>query len=198
MNYFSKQPINWGLWTPQDIIFKSNQTIKKLMPQENILSYKSKNDRDAQMCKLTGGKLNPSLYGDLPIYSRENYKAVHVHLRDIKSDFPNANIEFVYCLERKNSVGNTLASINSLMYLNSYHRQWQWKKDQNGNYKQVFEGDVADVDEGYRFSYGGQGESCPLNYKEFSEMLEITEAIRRFLVEVLIPYKNGEQVELVA
>jgi hypothetical protein len=59
--------------------------------------------------------------------------------------------------------------------------------------------DTADVDEGYRFSYGGQGESLArLNYKEFSEMLEITEAIRRFLVEVLIPYKNGEQVRLVA
>ena len=54
MNYFSTQPINWSLWTPQDIIFKSNQTIKKLMPSENILSYKSKNDRDTQMCKLTG------------------------------------------------------------------------------------------------------------------------------------------------
>lgn len=198
MNYFSTQPINWGLWTPEDIIFKSNQTIKKLMPSENILSYKSKNDRDAQMCKLTGGKLNPSLYGNLPIYSRENYKAVHVHLRDVKSEFPNANIDFVYYLERKNSVGHALGGINSLMYLNSYHRQWQWKQDQNGHYKKVFQGDTAHVDEGYRFSYGGQGESCPLDYKEFSEMLEITEAIRTFLVEVLMPYKNGEQVELVA
>ena len=84
------------------------------------------------------------------------------------------------------------------MYLNSYHQQWQWKRDQNGNYTKVALNGVADIDEGYRFSYGGQGESCPLNYKEFSEMLEITEAIRRFLVEVLIPYKNGEQVRLVA
>lgn len=196
MNYFSKQPINWGLWTPQDIIFKSNQTIKKLMPQENVLSYKSKNDRDVQMCKLTGGQHIRNYHRSY--HNNDKYKAVHVHLRDIKSDFPNANIDFVYCLERKNSVGHTLSGINSLMYLNSYHRQWQWKQDQNGNYKQVFHGDTTDVDEGYRFSYGGQGESCPLNYKEFSEMLEITEAIRRFLVEVLIPYKNGEQVRLVA
>ena len=57
MNYFSTQPINWGLWSPEDIIFKSNQTIKKLMPSENILSYKSKNDRDVQMCKRTGGQV---------------------------------------------------------------------------------------------------------------------------------------------
>jgi hypothetical protein len=196
MNYFSTQPINWGLWTPQDIIFKSNQTIKKLMPQENILSYKSKNDRDVQMCKLTGGQTLTSHRGTY--HNNNKYKAVHVHLRDVKSDFPNANIDFVYCLERKNSVGHALGGVNALMYLNSYHRLWQWQKDQNGNYKQVFHGDTADVDEGYRFSYGGQGESCPLNYKEFSEMLEITEAIRRFLVEVLIPYKNGEQVRLVA
>lgn len=196
MNYFSTQPINWGLWSPEDIIFKSNQTIKKLMPQENILSYKSKNDRDTQMCKLTGGQHIRNYHRSY--HNNDKYKAVHVHLRDIKSDFPNANIDFVYCLERKNSVGHALGGINSLMYLNSYHRTWEWQKDSNGNYKQVFKGDTADVDEGYRFSYGGQGESCPLNYKEFSEMLEITEAIRRFFVEVLIPYKHGEQVKLVA
>jgi len=193
MNYFSTQPINWGLWSPEDIIFKSNQTIKKLMPQENILSYKSKNDRDTQMCKLTGGQQFGNSY-----YNNNKYKAVHVHLRDVKSDFPNANIDFVYCLERTNSVGHTLSGINALMYLNSYHRCWEWKRDQNGDYQKFTLGGIADVDEGYRFSYGGQGESCPLNYKEFSEMLEITEAIRRFLVEILIPYKNGEQVRLVA
>jgi len=196
MNYFSTQPINWGLWSPQDIIFKSNQTIKKLMPQENVLSYKSKNDRDTQMCKLTGGQYISNSYRTY--HNNDKYKAVHVHLRDVKSEFPNANIDFVYCLERKNSVGHALGGVNALMYLNSYHRTWEWQKDQNGNYKQVFKGDTADVDEGYRFSYGGQGESCPLNYKEFNEMLEITEAIRRFLVDVLIPYKNGEQVRLVA
>ena len=197
MNYFSKQPINWGLWSPEDIIFKSNQTIKKLMPQENILSYKSKNDRDVQMCKRTGGQTFTNHRGTT-YHNNNKYKAVHVHLRDVKSDFPNANIDFVYCLERTNSVGHTLGGINALMYLTSYHRVWQWKQDQNGNYTKVALNGVADVDEGYRFSYGGQGESCPLNYKEFSEMLEITEAIRRFLVEVLIPYKNGEQVRLVA
>jgi len=196
MNYFSTQHINWGLWSPEDIIFKSNQTIKKLMPQENILSYKSKNDRDSQMCKLTGGQYISNSYRSY--HNNDKYKAVHVHLRDIKSDFPNANIDFVYCLERTNSVGHRLGGINSLMYLNSYHRHWEWRRDANGNYKQVFKGDIADIDEGYRFSYGGQGESCPLNYKEFSEMLEITESIRKFLVEVLIPYKNGEQVRLVA
>ena len=204
MNYFSTQPINWGLWSPEDIIFKSNQTIKKLMPQENILSYKSKNDRDVQMCKLTGGKHTRNTY--LPMLTRthrschdnDKYKAVHVHLRDVKSDFPNANIDFVYCLGRTNSVGHRLSAINSLMYLNSYHRLREWRQDANGNYKEVFKGDIADIDEGYRFSYGGQGEGCPLNYKEFNEMLEITEAIRKFLVEVLIPYKHGEQVRLVA
>lgn len=196
MNYFSTQPINWGLWSPEDIIFKSNQTIKKLMPQENVLSYKSKNDRDVQMCKRTGGQLTSNSYHSY--HNNNQYKAVHVHLRDIKDDFPNANIDFVYCLERTNSVGHTLGGVNALMYLNSYHRCWEWKRDQNGDYKKFNLGGVADVDEGYRFSYGGQGESCPLNYKEFSEMLEIAEAIRRFLVEVLIPYKNGEQVKLVA
>ena len=196
MNYFSTQPINWGLWTPQDIIFKSNQTIKKLMPSENILSYKSKNDRDTQMCKRTGGQHISNSYRSY--YNNDKYKAVHVHLRDVKSEFPNANIDFVYCLERTNSVGHALSGINALMYLNSYHRQWQWKQDQNGNYTKVTLNGVADVDEGYRFSYGGQGEGCPFNYKEFTEMLEITEAIRRFLVDVLIPYKNGEQVRLVA
>jgi hypothetical protein len=167
------------------------------MPQENILSYKSKNDRDVQMCKRTGGQTFTN-YRGTTYHNNNKYKAVHVHLRDVKSDFPNANIDFVYCLERTNSVGHALGGVNALMYLNSYHRQWQWKQDSNGHYKQVFHGDTADIDEGYRFSYGGQGESCPLNYKEFSEMLEITEAIRRFLVEVLIPYKNGEQVRLVA
>ena len=41
-------PIRWNRWSPDSIIFKSNRLVKKVMPEDNILSYKSKCDRDYQ------------------------------------------------------------------------------------------------------------------------------------------------------
>ena len=64
MNYFKNAKVNWNTWSPEDIIFKSNNVIKKLMPQENVLSYKSKGDRDAQMCKKMNGKLHTSSWNN--------------------------------------------------------------------------------------------------------------------------------------
>ena len=55
-NYFETQRVNWRTWNPSQIIFKSNQLIKKLMPEDNILSWTSKGDRDRKMCELTGCK----------------------------------------------------------------------------------------------------------------------------------------------
>ena len=39
-------PIRWNRWSPDSIIFKSNRLVKKVMPEDNILSYKSKSDRN--------------------------------------------------------------------------------------------------------------------------------------------------------
>ena len=58
MNYFNKAKVNWNTWSPENIIFKSNQLVKKVLPSESILSWTSKCDRDQKMCKLTGGKQN--------------------------------------------------------------------------------------------------------------------------------------------
>ena len=57
MNYFNHKRVNWKTWTPQDIVFKSNQLIKKVVPSENVLSWTSKGDRDRKMCERTNGKL---------------------------------------------------------------------------------------------------------------------------------------------
>ena len=55
-NYFENANVNWSTWSPKNVIFKSNSVVKKLLPSENILSWKSKSDRDLKMCKLTGCK----------------------------------------------------------------------------------------------------------------------------------------------
>ena len=55
-NYFENQKIHWNAFAPKDIVFKSNNLTKKLLPAENLLSYTTKGDRDRKMCKKTGGK----------------------------------------------------------------------------------------------------------------------------------------------
>jgi hypothetical protein len=47
-------------------------------------------------------------------------------------------------------------------------------------------------------SYGGQGDANAMDFDEFHEMICITEALRDFLIEVVIPTKNGEVLDLVA
>ena len=43
--------------------------------------------------------------------------------------------------------------------------------------------------------YGGQGDANSLDFDEFYELVQITEMIRDFLVDVIVPAKNGELVE---
>jgi len=95
-NYFETQRVNWKTWNPNQIIFKSNRLIKKLMPEDNILSWTSKGDRDTKMCQRTGGKAIVG-HGNHTYYSREKYKGVMVQLKDMNSDFPSANIDFIDC-----------------------------------------------------------------------------------------------------
>ena len=191
-NYFNNAQVNWNTWTPQDIIFKSNNIIKQLIPQENILSYKSKSDRDQQMCKRTNGKAYHNHYSNATYYSRDNYRAVHVWLKDVKSEYPTANVDFIDYTNRTDSVGNAKACINVLIYIQSFHQPWEWKRDQKGNYIKVNNANPSPLEEGYRICYGGQGDSNPLSHSEFQEVLDITESVRRFLFEMLIPYRNGE------
>ena len=191
-NYFNNAQVNWNTWTPQDIIFKSNNIVKQLIPQENILSYKSKSDRDQQMCKRTNGKAYHNHYSNATYYSRDNYRAVHVWLKDVKSEYPTANVDFIDYTNRTDSVGNAKACINVLIYIQSFHQPWEWKRDQKGNYIKVNNANPSPLEEGYRICYGGQGDSNPLSHSEFQEVLDITESVRRFLFEMLIPYRNGE------
>ena len=191
-NYFNNAQVNWNTWTPQDIIFKSNNIVKQLMPQENVLSYKSKSDRDDQMCKRTNGKAYHNNYSNATYYSRDNYRAVHVWLKDVKLEYPTANVDFIDYTNRKDSVGNAKACIDVLIYIQSFHQPWEWKRDQKGNYIKVNNANPSPLEEGYRICYGGQGDSNPLSHSEFQEVLDITESVRRFLFEMLIPYRNGE------
>tara|TARA_Y100000356_G_scaffold108505_1_gene94866 strand:+ start:641 stop:1240 length:600 start_codon:yes stop_codon:yes gene_type:complete len=197
-NYFDKAKVNWNTWTPQDIIFKSNSLVKKLVPQENVLSYKSKSDRDVQMCKLTNGKAYTNNYHNSTYHGRENYRAVHVWLKDMKSEYPIANLDFIDYRPRKDSVGNNISCVDALIYIQSFHQPWTWQRDQNGNYVRVSNGNPAPLDEGYRFCYGGQGDSNPMSHIQFQEILDITESVRRFLIDVVVPFRNGEDIGMVA
>ena len=196
-NYFNTSNVNWNTWSPQNIIFKSSNATKKLMPQEKVLSYKSKSDRDAQMCKLTNGKQFNG-HGGYSYYGSENYRAVHVWIKDMKSEHPIANVDFVDRRSRKDSIGNNRGNIDALIYIQSFHQPWEWKRDQHGHYTRVSNGNPTPLDEGYRICYGGQGDSNPLSYTEFQEVLDITESVRRFLIDVIVPFKNGEDIQMVA
>ena len=192
INYFETQRVNWKTWNPDEIIFKSNRLIKKLMPEENVLSWTSKGNRDLKMCKLTGGKMHTGYQGHA-YYGKENYKGIMVQLKDMNTDFPSANIDFIDCTGRKDSVGNQMGSLDVLVYLNSFHCPWEWIRcPQTNQYIKQHKSNVAPLKEGYRMCYGGQGDANSMTFQEFQELIQITEAVRNFLVEVLVPAKNGE------
>jgi len=191
-NYFETQRVNWKTWNPDQIIFKSNRLIKKLMPEDNILSWTSKGDRDNKMCKLTGGKMHTGYQGHA-YHGKENYKGVMVQLKDMNTDFPSANIDFIDCTGREDSVGNQMGSLDILVYLNSFHCPYEWVRClQTGSYIKKHKTNVAPLEEGYRMCYGGQGDANSMQFREFQELIQITESVRNFLVEVLVPAKNGE------
>lgn len=192
MNYFNKSKVNWNTWSPESIIFKSNQLVKQVLPPENVLSWTSKGDRDQKMCKLTGGK-SYSVYQGHSYYSNENYKGVMVQLKDLKSDYPSANIDFIDQTHRRNSVGENVRGLDILMYLNSFHARWDYVKcPQTNQYVKKARTNHAPLEEGYRFCYGGQGDANSMRFEEFQELLQITEAIKTFLVEVVVPITKNE------
>jgi hypothetical protein len=191
-NYFETQRVNWKTWNPDQIIFKSNRLIKKLMPEENVLSWTSKGNRDLKMCKLTGGHKQTGYQGQV-YYSRENYKGIMVQLKDMNTDFPSANIDFIDCTGRKDSVGNQMGRLDVLVYLNSFHCPYEWIIcPKTKQYVKQHKSNVAPLEEGYRMCYGGQGDANSMLFQEFQELIQITEAVKNFLVEVLVPAKNGE------
>lgn len=193
MNYFTNTNVRWRTWSPENVIFKSNQLVKKVLPSEHILSWKSKSDRDQKMCKMTGCKQVNGVY---TYYTKENYKGIMVQLKDVKDDFPSANIDFIDCTERKDSVGNFKGNLDILVYLNSFHSNFTWGKcPKTGNWVKTSTGKTTPLREGYRMCYGGQGDANPMDFDEFHEMIQITEMIRDFLVDVVVPTKNGELVE---
>jgi hypothetical protein len=200
MNYFTNTNVRWETWSPENVIFKSNQLVKKVLPPEHILSWKSKGDRDQKMSEKTGRKATqPSPYVNAKpytYYTRDNYKGIMVQLKGIKDDFPSANIDFIDYTERKDSVGNLKGNLDVLVYLNSFHSNFTWDKcPTTGNWVKASTGNTAPLREGYRMCYGGQGDANAMDFDEFHEMIQITEMIRDFLVDVVVPAKNGELVE---
>jgi hypothetical protein len=189
-------PIRWDVWSPDMVMFKSNNLVKKLLPKENILSYKSKGDRDQQMAKKTGGKLvSQSNYsgGTHTYRSNDKYKAVHVKLTNVKKDFVGADVDFIDMTKRKDSVGNNLGRLDILTYVCADHRVNEWVRDPHTQqWIQKSNPNIAPCDEGYRVAYGGQGECNSMSMDEWDEYLDIIKGIRQFLVEVVDPFRKGE------
>tara|TARA_Y100000361_G_scaffold91274_1_gene81321 strand:+ start:1170 stop:1763 length:594 start_codon:yes stop_codon:yes gene_type:complete len=187
INYFTSQKINWYRFSPKDIIFKSNSTIKKLMPEENILSYTSKGDRDTKTCKLTGGKATTSS-GGYTWYSRENYKAVHVHLEDLTKEYPQAKVQFIDYTNRANKL-HKYHIIDTLSEIRSMHYDYDYDSTTR-NYTRTRIKNLSDQD-GYEFTIGGQGQGVHQNLREWMEMGTINQSIINFLAEMVIPLKQG-------
>jgi hypothetical protein len=199
-NYFETQKVHWHNFSPDSIIFKSNNITKKLMPKENILSYSTKRDRDDQMAVKSGATLATNQWGH-SVYSNNRHVAVHVQLVDVKKDFVGANLEFAYLGERKDSLGGHWGGINALVYIQSYHDKFEWKNSGTGNgvnsnWQRVKINPQSLPDaEGYKIAYGGQGDSNPMEFVELLELIEISEAVRRFLIDRVLPLKRGELIE---
>ena len=194
-NYFDTQPVHWHNFSPSNIIFKSNNITKKLMPEENVLSYKSKTDRDNQLAQKTGAKKVTNNWGHT-YYKATNHVAVHVRLTNVNKEYVSADVDFVDLREKKDSQGGHRSGINILTYVQSQHFKYEWKKDVNGNWGSVKTNPnpLAD-DEGYLICYGGQGDANPMTHRELIEVMDICEAVRKFLIDKVLPLKRGELVE---
>jgi hypothetical protein len=177
-NYFTNTDINWNVWSPQSVIFKNGAVSKKLMPKENLLSYNSKSDRNHKMAKKHGFKTGNA------------QRAVHVHLKYTDSDFPSAHIDFIDWSKRTYSNGQNMQNIDTLVYIDSCHNQWDWAQNAQGNWGKVSKGNPLPTNEGYLIAYGGQGQGNYMNTQTFNELFQITESVRRFLIDVVIPFKN--------
>ena len=190
-NYFTTQKVHWRNFSPEKIIFKSNNITKKLMPEENLLSYSTKGERDTLSAKKSGATIGTNKWGNHR-WLNNNHCAVHVKLTNVKEEYVTADIDFVDLSERKDSLGGHWSGINSLVYINSFHDKHEYKQV-GGNWQRVKVNPVSLPDEeGYRISYGGQGEGMPMEYRDFLEVIDITEAIRKFLVDRVLALKRGE------
>jgi len=194
MKFFAQSKVNWNRFRPTDIVFKSNAMVKKIDPTENILSYSTKQDRDLEMAQRSGGKEEQRKHWNGQVftyYSRDKYRAIHVKLKDLKSPHPSADLEFVDFTPKQDSVGNVFNHITALVYINSFHQRAQWVQGSNGQYTTQKIGKVSQLDEGYRVAYGGQGDSNYMGFDELEEIAQIARAVKNFLVEVVVPFKEG-------
>jgi len=165
------------------------------MPEANVMSYKTKTDRDNLMAVRTGAKKTTNTWGHSH-YKAVNHVAVHVRLTDVKKDFVSADVDFVDLREKKDSQGGHRSGLDVLVYVQSQHHKYEWKKDASGNWAsaKVNSNPLSD-DEGYLMCYGGQGDRNPMTHREFLEIGEISEAVRKFLIDRVLPFKRGEFVE---
>ena len=192
-------PIRWNRWSPDSIIFKSNNLVKKIMPKKNILSYSTKGDRDQKTCERLGCSVrsNTAWNGQqYTTYDHDKYSAVQVKLTntDIKKyDYVSANVDFIDYSPKFDSVGNRTNNLDILTYINSCHNPFshtyctkthQWVNNPNSN--------PAPLEEGYRIAYGGQGEGMSMSDQDWDEFLDISKAIRMFLYEVVTPANRGD------
>ena len=194
MKFFAQSRVNWNRFQPTDLVFKSNAMVKKIVPPENILSYSTKSDRDLEMAQRSGGDSEQRKHWNCQVYTyynRDKYRAVHVKLKDLKSPHPTADLEFVDFTPKQDSVGNRFCNINALVYIDSFHQRTQWVQGSNGNYSSQKVGDIAQLDEGYRVAYGGQGDSNYMDFDELEEIAQISRAVKNFLIEVVVPFKEG-------
>jgi len=189
-NYFETSQVNWSNFTPKDIIFKSNKITKALLPEENILSWSSKQGRNCEVAKNAGGQ--PVQMGNNTYYKNDGLVGVFVQLINLNTPFPNANIDFLDYRPKTNSVGHRLTRMDILMYIRSNHAHWQWKRDIQGNYTRDYDPNTAPIEEGYGIAYGGQGEDNAMSFELFSEILQIANAIKSFLIDRVVPLKNKE------
>tara|TARA_R110000824_G_scaffold172973_2_gene350961 strand:- start:235 stop:843 length:609 start_codon:yes stop_codon:yes gene_type:complete len=190
-NYFTTQRVHWYNFSPNDIVFKSNNITKKLMPEENLLSYRTKTDRDTLSAKKSGATVGKNNWGNAK-WLNNNHRAVHVKLTNVKEEYVTADIDFVDVSARKDSLGGLWSMINVLVYINSFHNKHVYQQVR-GNWQRVKTNPVPLPDEeGYRISYGGQGEGMPMEYRDLIEIADITEAIRKFLIDRVLALKRGE------
>ena len=194
-NYFETQKINWDQFSPKDIIFKSNSITKKLLPEENVMSWTTKDSRHGSMAQKTGVKpiSNKNWHNSTyTYYPRDSYKAVFVKLKRVKEEFVCADVDFINYIPKKDSLGGVVAGLDALVYISSFHDKYEWKQGSNGNYGKVKTSKVSlPDDEGYRIAYGGQGDSNYLSASEFIEIVDISEAVRRFLIEKVVNLQRG-------
>ena len=174
--YFNYARVNWDIFSPQNIYFKSSILTRGLEDEINVISYKNKTDFHQSYTHGVFVKFNNA---------RDEYPHVEINLMDRRARTHPTNGRPMYRWQ----------SFDNLVYIYSCHKNMEYKKDANGDWVMVQQGQSLPNEEGYAIDFHNFQGFSP---KVCQEQMDIVYGVRNFLIERILPIKQKKVLTKVA